>query len=102
MKKTLAAVAAKRQELVSRAAAQRAELALLVEPWRGPLLVADKAYRFALVLRRYPAISTLVLAMLIPAQRHRVLKWGGPLLAFWELYQTFREPRPRRAEKAEA
>ncbi|HXZ96215.1 MAG TPA: YqjK family protein [Burkholderiales bacterium] len=101
MNSTLAAVARRRQALISRVAAQRVELALLAEPWRRPLLVADKAYRLALVLRRHRAISALLLAMLVPAQRHRVLKWGGTLLTIWELYQAFREPWPRRVENSE-
>jgi hypothetical protein len=91
MNTKLTAVVCRRQALISRAAEQRAELALLAEPWRGPLLVADKAYRLALVLRRHRAISALLLAMLVPAQRHRVLKWGGTLFTLWELYQAFRE-----------
>jgi hypothetical protein len=101
MNTTLAAVVRRRQALVSRAAAQRAELAVLAERWHGPLSVADGAYRLGQALRRHPAISALAVAMLVRTQRHRVLMWSGALLTLWELYQAFREQWPRRAQRAE-
>jgi hypothetical protein len=101
MNTKLAAVVRRRQALVSRAAAQRAELADLAERWHGPLAVADGAYRLGQALRRHPAISALAVAMLVRTQRHRVLVWSGALLTLWELYQAFREQWPRRAQRAE-
>ena len=101
MNTKLSAVVRRREALVSRVAAQRAELAVLAERLRGPLAVADGAYRLGQALRRHPAISTLLVAMLVRTQRHRVLAWSGALLTLWELYQAFREQRPRRAQRAE-
>ena len=101
MNTKLAAVVRKREELVSRAAAQRTELEVFAERWRGPIAVADGAYRVGQALRRHPAISALALAMLVRTQRHRVLAWSGALLTLWELYQAFREQWPRRAQRAE-
>jgi hypothetical protein len=101
MNTTLVAVVRRRGALVSRVAAQRAELAVLAERWRGPLMVADGAYRLGQALRRHPAISAVALAMLLRTQRHRVLVWSGALLTLWELYQAFREQWPRRAQRAE-
>ena len=99
----LAAIVQRRQELVSRAAAQRAELEVFVERWRGPLAVADRAYRLGQALRRHPAISAVAVAMLVRTQRrHPVLAWGGALLTLWELYQAFREQWPRRDQPAES
>ncbi|HEY6281007.1 MAG TPA: YqjK family protein [Burkholderiales bacterium] len=98
MNTKLATVVRKRQTLVSRAAAQRAELAVFAERWRGLLRVADVANRLGRAVRRHPAISALALAMLVRTQQHRVLKWSGTLLTLWELYQAFREQWPRRAE----
>jgi hypothetical protein len=99
MNTKLAAVVRRRQALVLRAAAQRAELAVFAERWHGPLAVADGAYRLGQALRRHPAVSAVVVAMLVRTQRHRVLKWSGTLLTLWELYQAFREQWPRRAQR---
>jgi len=101
MNTNLAAVVRRRQALVSRVAAQRVELVVLAERWRGPLAVADGAYRLGQALQRHPAISAVVVAMLVRTQRHRVLVWSGALLTLWELYQAFREQWPRRAQRAE-
>ena len=59
--------------MVLRVAVQRAELEVLVERWRGPIAVADGAYRLGQALRRHPAISAVAVAMLVRTQRHRVL-----------------------------
>ena len=101
MNTQLAAVVQRRQALVSRVAAQRTELEEFVERWRGPLAVADGAYRLGQALRQHPAISAVAVAMLVRTQRHRVLVWGGALLTLWELYQAFREQWPRREQRAE-
>jgi hypothetical protein len=98
MNTKLSAAVRRRQALVSRVAAQRTELAVLAERWRGPFAVADGAYRLGQAVRRHPAISTLVVAMLVRTQRHRALGWSGALLTLWELYRAFREQWPRRAE----
>ena len=97
----LAAIVRRRQALVSRVAAQRAEIEVFAERWRGPLAVADAAYRLGLALRRHLAISAVVLAMLVRTQRHRLLVWSGALLTLWELYQAFREQWLRRDQSAE-
>ena len=102
MNTKLAAVVRRREALVARAAAQRADLAVFVERWRGPLAVADRAYRLGRAVRRHPAISAVALAMLVRTQGHRVLAWGGALLTLWELYQAFREQWPRRAQNVES
>ena len=101
MNSKLAAVVRRRQALISRVATQRAELTDLAKLWHGLLSVADVAYRLGQAVRRHPAISTVVVAMLVQTQRHRVLAWSGALLTLWELYQAFREQWPRRAQRAE-
>ena len=101
MNTKLAAVVRKRQALVSRVTAQRAELANYAEHWRRFLSVADVAYRLGQAVRRHPAISAVVLSVLVRTQRNRVLMWSGALLTLWELYQAFREQWPRRARRAE-
>ncbi|MGH8761418.1 MAG: YqjK family protein [Burkholderiales bacterium] len=101
MNTQLATVVRRRQELVARAAAQRAEFEVFAERWRGPLAVADAAYRLGQAVRRHPAISAVAVAMLVRTPRHRVLVWSGALLTLWELYQAFREQCPRRDQPAE-
>ena len=101
MNTKLSAVVRKREALVSRVATQRTELAVLAKRWRGPFAVADGAYRLGQAVRRHPAISAVVLSVLVRTQRHRVLAWSGALLTLWELYQVFREQWPPRAKRAE-
>lgn len=101
MNTKLGAVVRRRQELVSRVAAQRAELAVFAGRWHGLLSVADAAYRLGQAVRRHPAISVVVLAILVETQRNRVLVWSGGLFTLWELYQAFREQWPRRTQRAE-
>jgi hypothetical protein len=102
MNTKLAAVVRRRVALVSRVAAQRAELAVFAERWHGLLSVVDGAYRLGQAVRRHPAISAVALSVLVRTQRNRVLMWSGALLTLWELYQAFREQWPRRPQRTES
>jgi hypothetical protein len=96
MKSTLTEVIARREALVARAAAQRAELGALVERHRVLLGVADTGYRVGRALARYPLLTFVAAVLLFKTQRRRVLFWGGQLLTLWELYQVFRGQAPAR------
>jgi hypothetical protein len=89
----LATVVRRREALVARAAAQRAELAALVERHRLLLGIADVGFRAGRVLARYPLWAMIGAALLFKTQRHRLLFWSGQLITLWELYRAFRGPR---------
>jgi hypothetical protein len=98
----LTTVVRRRQALVARAAAQRAELAELAAPWQQPLRIADAAYRVGRAVRTHQALVTLATTLLVlMPQRHRLLMWAGRLFSVWEIYRVVREqwpPRPRGAQ----
>lgn len=99
MNAELAAVVRRRQALVARAAAQRAELAELVARWQQPLRVADAAYRIGRAVRTHQALVTLATTLLVLGpQRHRLLMWAGRLFSLWEIYRVVREQWPRAPE----
>ena len=97
MSAELAALVRRRRVLVARAAVQRAELAALAERWRGPIAVADVAYRAGRTMRRHPALFAVAVALLVQMRGRGPLLWSGRLFTLWELYRAFREQRPRRA-----
>ena len=98
MSAKLAALVHKRRTLVAHAATQRAALAAEVERWRGPLAVADTAFRVGRAVRRRPALFAVGVALLTQLQRRRPLLWAGRLITIWEVYRAFREQWPRRSE----
>ncbi len=99
MSAELNAVVRRRQTLVARAAAQRAELAMLVARWEQPLRIADAAYRVGRAVRTHQALVTLATTLLVlTPQRHRLLMWMGRLLSLWELYRVVRAQWSARRE----
>lgn len=99
MNARLASVVRRRQALVARASAQRADFTALAARWRGTLAVADAAYRVGLAVRWHPVISTVVLALLVRSRQHRMLAWSGRLFTLWELYRAYREQWPRSTQR---
>jgi hypothetical protein len=99
MSAELTAVMRRRQALVARAAAQRAELAELAARWQQPLRIADAAYRIGRAVRTHQALVTLATTLLVLGpQRHRLLMWAGRLFSVWEIYRVVRQQWPRRGE----
>ncbi len=98
----LAAVTKRRQMLIARAAAQRAELAMLAERWREPIAAAEAAFKLGRVVRRHAAIAVLALAIAMRVQRLRVVAWSGWLLTGLELIQAIRKRTKREAAQSPA
>jgi hypothetical protein len=95
----------RKQLLVSRAAAQRGEIAAIAEMWRGPLQLAENAMAVVRALRLHPAVTMLIESLLVAAAfRHHgtLLKWSGRSFVGWEMYRAVREvwPRQRRPIKS--
>lgn len=102
MTSKLAKIVARREALVARAGAQRAEFGTLVERHHVLLRVADTGYRVGRTLARYPLLTFLGAVLLFKTQRRRALFWGGQLITLWELYQAFRGVRPPRSGRSRA
>jgi hypothetical protein len=83
----LAEVRARRERLVAKAAAQRDEMALLLEPWHRPLAVADRGVTLAVYLRERPAIVLVAVAALVVLAPKRAFRWARRAYALWRGYR---------------
>ena len=82
MNAKLLELAERRAMLVSRAAAQRRELAQALAPWRGPLTVVDQGVAALRYLGRHPALLAGVAVGVAVLRPRRVFGWlrGGWLV----------------------
>ena len=81
MKRKRIQLAARRQQLVALAAAQRTILANDMEPWRARLALADRGVAVVQYVRRHPALmvgAALLFAALRPQRAGKWLQrgWG--------------------------
>lgn len=90
MKRKLSALAARRSQLVTQAAAQRNELAQHMAPWRARLALADRGIAVLRYVRRHPALmvgAALLLAAVRPQRAGTWLKRGW---AMWQIGSRLR------------
>lgn len=92
MKRKRTQLAARRQQLVALAAAQRTILANDMEPWRARLALADRGVAALQYVRRHPALM-LGAALLLAALRPR--RTGTWLQRGWLVWQLGRRLRRR-------
>jgi hypothetical protein len=83
----LAQVHTRRERLVAKAAAQRDEMALLLEPWHRPLAVADRGVTVALYLRERPGIVLMAVAALVVLAPKRAFRWARRAYGLWRGYR---------------
>lgn len=83
----LAQVRVRREKLLAKAAAQRDEMALLLEPWQGPLALADRGVTVAAYLRGHPSIVVLAVAALVVLAPKRAFRWARRAFAVWRGYR---------------
>ncbi len=79
----------RRQQLLARCDAQRAQLALELEAWELPLRLADGAFTGVQFLRRHPLVIG-VLALLVSAKRRGLWGWAQRGLMLWRTYRAWR------------
>lgn len=92
MNDKLTQLAARRELLVSRAAAQRLVLAQNIEPWRRPLALVDQGLNVFRFIKRHPvwiAGGSALLAMLRPERTGKWLRRG------WVAWQIIRKLRDK-------
>lgn len=83
----LAQIHSRRERLLAKAAAQRDEMALLLEPWHGPLAVADRGVALAAYVRERPAIVIVAVAALAVLSPKRTFRWARRAFAVWRGYR---------------
>lgn len=85
MNAKLLELAERRAMLVSRAAAQRRELAQALVPWRGPLAVVDQGVSALRYLGRHPVLLAGMVACAAVLRPRRVFGW---LRGSWVVWRT--------------
>jgi len=83
-------LAAKRERLVARAAAQRVALAHQLEPWRDRLAVVDRGIALGRSAGRHPLLFALVAAALVAWRPRRALNWLQFGLMAWRVVRRLR------------
>ena len=86
-RRRLAQIHVRREHLLAKAAAQREEVALLLEPWRAPLAVADKGVAVAAYVRAHPSIVVVAVAALVAISPKRAFRWARRAFALWRGYR---------------
>ena len=83
-------LAAKRERLVARAAAQRVALAYQFEPWRARLAMADQGIAAVRTASRHPLLLAGVAVLLVLWRPRGAVKW---LQYGWMAWQVARKLR---------
>lgn len=83
-------LAAKRERLVARVAAQRVELAYQFEPWRARLAMADQGIAAVRTASRHPLLLVGVAALLVVWRPRGAVRW---LQYGWMAWQVARKLR---------
>lgn len=92
MSRRLAILVHRRRVLVAHAATQRAELAARVARLRGPMALADGAFRLGRAVRRHPALLVAALALLVPLRKPALMLWSGRFFTVLEILRVLRAP----------
>jgi hypothetical protein len=90
MNKELIRLTERRERLVTRAAAQRVELAQNIEPWRIPLALADRGMTALRYIKSHPEWIVGIVVLLAALRPGRVGKWLGRGWVTWQMMHTLR------------
>lgn len=90
MKARLAVLQQRRELLISRAAAQRSELAISTQNLQHHLRFVDMGYSLVQVMRKHPALSIASATLLLPVSRNKLFLWGSRLFTSWEVFSLVR------------
>jgi hypothetical protein len=83
--------------LISRAAAQRSELAYLTQTVLNKrLLFIEDVLGVLRAFRVHPVLAGVAISSVLLSPIHRVFLWAGRIYVGWEVYQAIREQWPRR------
>ena len=78
----------RRERLLARCDAQRAELTALARRWQGPLNAADRAVAGLNYLRHHPVILGAAIALLLVIQRRGWWRWARRGFTVWRAYRA--------------
>lgn len=78
----------KRERLLARCAAQRAELTAIARQWQGPLEIADRALAAVNYLRSHPVILGVLAALVVVIQRRGLWGWVRRGFVLWRAWRA--------------
>jgi hypothetical protein len=84
----LAAIRARRERLVARAAVQRDDVALALGVLRAPLAVVDRGVAGVTYVRDRPALVFAAAVVLVVLSPRRAWRWGRRAFVLWRGYRT--------------
>jgi len=96
MSQRLEDIQRRKQLLISRAAAQRSELAYLALTVNSPLRFIDDVLAVIRAFRIHPVLAGVALSSILATPRNRLLFWVGRIFTGWQVYRAIREQWPRR------
>jgi hypothetical protein len=85
-------LAAKRERLVARVAAQRVVLAQQMEPWRARLAVADQGIAAVRTVGRHPLLLVGVAVLLVVWRPRGAVRWLQYSWMAWQVSRKLRSP----------
>ena len=83
----------RRERLLARCDAQRAELTTLAQRWEGPLKVADRVVAVINYLRGHPLVLGAAVTLLVVVQRRDLWSWVRRGFMLWRAYRTLGKSR---------
>lgn len=78
----------RRERLLLRAEAQRAELAGVVRQWQVPIAVIDRTIEAVQTLKAHPVLLGIPLAALVAWRPRRLGAWAGRAWMAWRLWRS--------------
>lgn len=90
MSDKLIRLAARREQFIAQAAAQRMALAHSIEPWRVPLALADQGLAAVRFIKSHPAWLVSGAVLLAALRPGRVGKWLRRGWVTWQIVQNLR------------
>lgn len=87
IRRRLAQIHARRERLITKAAAQREEVALLLAVWQTPLAIVDRGVAVASYVRGHPELVLIAVAALVVLSPKRAFRWARRAFAAWRGYR---------------
>jgi hypothetical protein len=82
------AIAARKERLIARAAAERAAIARALRAWEAPLGAVDRAVSAVRYLRAHPLALAALAAGVLVLGRRNLVGWAARGLTLWRLWRA--------------
>jgi len=94
----LAAIQARRYQLIVRSAELRKDVSRLLKPWRASVSIANRVVSMVRRIKENPLIIPMALILVFSARRSVAGIWIGRLLTLWQVFQSVQSTRRKEAK----